>query len=150
MEENFIDYLEAELARGLRCIDRAGMIAQHLREHPTPLQGEQASDRLREDVRRALTIRESIIAAGIELPALRKIGQREELLQTMDSPPIEGDLNISQIAELAGVNRTTIMRWLQGMKGPIGEKYWKARRLGKPATFTLEEVQEIIRRGGGE
>ncbi|MGA2977542.1 MAG: hypothetical protein ABSF77_19730 [Spirochaetia bacterium] len=148
MEENFIDYLEAELARGLRCIDRAGMIAQYLREHPTPLQGEQASDRLREDVRRALTIRESIMAAGIELPALRKIGQREELLQNVDSPPIEGDLKISQIAKLAGVDRTTVMRWLQKMKGPIGEKYWRARGLGKPAVFTLKEAQEIIR--GGE
>jgi DNA-binding transcriptional MerR regulator len=64
-------------------------------------------------------------------------------------------MTIKEIAELCGVDQSTVWRWaqkddlLQNAKG-ITEKLEEARKSGKdPADFTLEETLAIIGEGGG-
>jgi hypothetical protein len=148
---DFLDYLEVEIVRALRCVDRAGMIAQHLKEHPVENLRSPTEERLREDVRRALAIRESIMAAGIELPPLRAVEQRSDEPPAKLTPRAElQELTIPQIAELGGRNRSVIKSRLQRMEGPIGKKYAEARWQGKPARFSIEEAEKILAGGGKE
>jgi hypothetical protein len=123
----------------VRSVDRAGMIAKHLQEHPAPLYSAAAKKRLADDVRRALTIRESIMAAGIKLPPLRDVDRRGEL------PAIDPEhLSIAQIAIMGGLDRSTITRRLKRLNGSIAEKVVKARQSGVPVTFTTAEALQII------
>jgi predicted transcriptional regulator len=64
-------------------------------------------------------------------------------------------MTIKEIAELCGVDQSTVWRWaqkddlLQNAKG-ITEKLEEARKSGKdPAGFTLDETLTIIGEGGG-
>jgi transcriptional regulator with XRE-family HTH domain len=63
-------------------------------------------------------------------------------------------MTIKEIAELCGVDQSTVWRWaqkddlLQNAKG-ITEKLEEARKSGKdPADFTLDETLTIIGTGG--
>lgn len=146
MAPDFLDFIDVELARALRCVDRAAMFARHLDDHlPEGNRGDTA--RLRQSIRRVQAIRKAIQAAGIHLPALWNIGEREELPDVVIKWE---ELTVPQIAELGAVDRSTVTRRLQKMQGPIAEKYWAARRSGKPAVFMLEEAQEILRGRGRE
>ena len=62
------------------------------------------------------------------------------------------NMTIKQIAELAGVDRTTVVRWIGRMDRAlcteIGAKCTEADKTKKPARFTLDETLEIIRAGG--
>ncbi len=142
MSADFLGYLETEVAMALRAIDRAAMLAKYLEDHPpvlTPVQ----SGRLEDGVRRILAIRQAI-EANVQLPPLRSI---EEL--QAESYPVDGEsLTIGQIAAGARIHRTTVIRWILSTGGAIARKYARARRAGKPARFTLEEAETILKEGG--
>jgi DNA-directed RNA polymerase specialized sigma24 family protein len=141
MSTDYLDYMETEIARALRAVDRAVMFAQHLQDHPP----ENKVDRLEESIRRVRVIRDAIQNGGIALPPLRSIQDRGELL-----PADLEKLTVTEIAIMAGLNRSTVSRRLQGMTGPIGSRYRDAIQGGRSATYTLEEAQQILQTGGGE
>jgi transcriptional regulator with XRE-family HTH domain len=75
--------------------------------------------------------------------------------QTIDPGQNFQGMTVKEIAELCGVDQSTVWRWAQGndllqnAKG-IAEKLEDARKSGKdPAKFTLEETLAIIGEGGG-
>ena len=145
MAANFIDRLEVGIARALREIDRSAMLARHLMENPPKVESSMENERLTEDIRRTLVIRQSIIASGIELPDLRNIEDRGEPL-ALDSEM----LTVSQIGYMFGLDRSTVVRRLRRMNGPIAQKWSDAQRAGALAIFTLSEAREIISSGEGE
>jgi hypothetical protein len=72
MAEDLIAIVETELARALRAVDAACTVGAYLEKHPPEgSRGEKA----RETARRALKVREVLLAAGFKLPQLRKIGE---------------------------------------------------------------------------
>jgi hypothetical protein len=143
MEADYLAIVEVGIARALREIDRAAMVARHVQENPQTLRNGKAADRLREDARRVLVIRKSIIAANIPLPDLRDIEQRDEL------PSVDPEnLSIGQIAIMSGLDRSSITRRLQKIDGAIAEKYAKGRQTGVWATFTMAEALQIINSTG--
>ena len=142
MAEDFLEIIEAELARVLRSIDRVCMLAYHLQDHPE--QGDSRFEARRHNtVNRAIAIREAIQKAGVQLPPLRSIEEREAQGQ-----PREHGYSIPQIARLAGVDRTKVISWLRGLNGSIGEKVDEAVRTREPPIFTSQEAQTILRAGG--
>ena len=61
-------------------------------------------------------------------------------------------MTIKQIAELCGVDETTVCRWIVKASGEIPElscKMQEARETKKPAAYTLPETLAIIRAGVG-
>ena len=138
---DLVEVLETEFARGLFAIDRACMIAK-------ALQGQNEAS----SITRALAARAAIQGAGIELPPLREInrslqdqGRRREEAAFL----LEAGLSLTtrEISDLAGVDRTTIMRWAQRIGGEIWSKYKSARRQGDPVRFSPAEVQAILQTG---
>lgn len=139
-----VEAVEVELARGLRCLDRAAQLAFYLEEHPPAHSGER--ERLRTVTRRVRAARDAVEAAGVKLPPLRPIEDRGDGL-----PPGPGDepesLTIAELARLSGFHRNTIIRWIRLAGGPIAERFEKARKGGPPARYTPQEVAAIIAAG---
>jgi len=73
MAVDLMGIVEMELAKALRDIDRACMIAVDLEKHLP----ENLLERMRakETLRRARKVRETLFDAGIRLPPLRRIGE---------------------------------------------------------------------------
>ncbi len=140
---DFLDFIDVELARALRGLDRACMIAKNLLENKESIP-EQDRKRALKCIKRALAIRSALEAAGIKLPELRRIEDRDEEFILMDPKT----WTVGEIAKAVRVNRTTVARWLQVMGGPIGAKYAEARQRGKRVVFSLEDVEKILGVGG--
>ena len=140
---DLIGLLDAELARGLFAIDRACVLAQ-------ALQGQSYAS----SIARALAARAAIQAAGIELPPLRERGHDFEDIQGRRREEaaflLKADLPLTtrEIADLAQVDRTSIVRWANRLGGTIWAKYRSARRQGEPVRFTAAEVRAILEKGG--
>lgn len=128
----FLDFLETELARALRLVDRVATVGRFLQEKPEGLRYEHDRRRALQIAERALKIRAAIQTSGVQLPALRRIEDREE----QPAPFIESGASwtIREIASILGTNRSTIGRWLAqapqiGMKSP-----------GQATRLNLEEL----------
>lgn len=96
------------------------------------------AERLREASRRIAVLRQGLLDAGIQLPALRNVDQRDE--------PVEQDVReytIPQIARWADLDRTTVLRRLRRFGGELEARYTQARQEGCIARFTLEEAAMI-------
>ena len=134
--------LDVELARGLWCVDRAARIATALQG-----QGESAS------IDRALRVRKAI-GAVIELPALRLSDEDFENKLNRDQEEAAfllksgHALTTREIASLARVDRTTVVRWALKLGGAIWTKYRRARKAGDPVRFSPSEVETILQAGG--
>ncbi len=143
---DLLEAMEVELARVLRGIDRAAMLAQQLRGS-----AESASfarqERILEATERVLKVRQAVLASGVQLPPLRVLEDRAEE-PCLLAPRERETWTVQEIAELAGVHRATVSRWLWAMAGPVGEKWRAVRAKGRPALFSGEEVDAILRAGG--
>ena len=138
MAEDFLELIETELARALRAVDRACMLAVHLKEHPL---AEEFQERSSKAVGRALAIREAITEAGVRLPPLRLIEQREKA----EAHTHADTYSIPRIARLSGLDREAVERKLRRQGGKIRRKLDEALRSQEPAVFTREEANRVLR-----
>lgn len=135
------DLLDVELARGLFAIDRAATIARALQGHTDNA-----------NVARALAVREAIQGVT-KLPPLREHGENLEDAQERHRQEaaflLEAGLSLStrEMAALACVDRTTIMRRAHRLGGKIWGKYKSARYQGEPVRFSPAEVEAILQAG---
>ena len=154
MDEDLVGIVEAELARALRAIDRACMVAAYLESHlPRGPRGIKA----RETTRRSRKVREMLLDYGIRLPPLRKVGEyrlpeeEQPIADVCTGKEISGQSvlgipappgppwTLQRIAQLAGVYRTTAGRW--AYKAGV-------RHVGPDdPPLTLEEVKQVLRAG---
>ena len=138
MAEDFLELIETDLARALRMVDRACMLAQHLTEHPLADEFQERSNRA---IERALAIREAISHAGVRLPPLRLIEQREK----SEAHSHADSYSIPRIAQLAGLDRDAVVRRLRKQGGKIKRKLEEALQSQEPAVFTREEANTVLR-----
>ncbi len=102
-----------ELARALRAVDRACMLAFHLQKHSEHI--ESRTDRTEKAINRPIAICEAIQKTAIQLPPLRSIEEREEYLRKL------GD-SVLEIARLAGPDPTMVNKWLGRLSGSVHKK----------------------------
>ncbi len=117
------------------------MLACVLQEHSEHVESKSELHRDKM-ISRAIAIREAIQKAGIQLPPLRSIEEREEAC--LRSP----GYSVPQIVWLSGADSTTVNKWLGRPSGPMRKKQ-EAVRFQEPAVFTQEEMQTLLRAGGG-
>ena len=67
--------LEVQLARALRALDMAAMVAETIKAQPVKNTTEQA--RVKAATRRIEAVRQALTASGIRLPPLRQLGQHD-------------------------------------------------------------------------
>ena len=79
--------LEVQLARALRALDMAAMVADTIERQPLK-NAEQA--RVKQAAQRIMAVRHALTAEGIRLPPLRKLGQTDRKYGLGGSK--EGDL----------------------------------------------------------
>lgn len=113
------------------------MLASHLSGHPSGLTPND-EERLSEAVRRAQVIRAAILAAGIQLPPLRDIAQRDEPSEDLQ------ELTIGQIARWSGLDRGTVLRRLRRLGGELLQRYIQTRAAGSAAKYTVQEAGLIV------
>jgi len=134
------------VAKGLRNLNEAAGLAEYIT-------GRGDAGEYGPAVQRALLARRVIVEAGIPLPApqnltiLRNISEQEKA-----QAQASGQWTINRMVARAGVHRTTVVRWLQALGGPVLERYAAALDAGELAifTFTGEEAREILRQGGAD
>jgi excisionase family DNA binding protein len=133
----FLDYLEVELARALRLVDRVCTIGRFLQEKPEGLRYEHDRRRALQIAERALKIRATIQASGVQLPALRRIEDREE----QPAPFVERSegWTVTEVAAILGVHRNTIDRWLK--QSDTRPASFEA---GRSTRFSLEQLLAFL------
>jgi len=139
MEADYLGLIETDLARALRSVDRAAMFAAYLQGHPGLTF--HAEGRLAEAVRRAEVIRSALIANGVQLPRLRRVGERDEPPEDLSA------LTVPQIARQFGLDKSTVVRRLRRLGGKLAARYAAGKRTGEPATFTILEAGQIFTEG---
>ena len=138
MAEDVLELMETELARALRSVDRACMLAVQIKEHPLAPEAQERSNRA---VGRALAIREAITRAGVKLPPLRLIEQREK----SEAHSHADGYSIPRIARMSGLDSEAVVRRLRRQGGKIRKKLEEALRSQEPAVFTREEANAVLK-----